>query len=135
MNRLSFDVTGMPAPQGSKRHVGNGIMVESSKRLPSWRADVAAAAQAAHQGRPPITGSVRLHVNFRFAMPQARPKATRDVGFAPKTTRPDIDKLVRAVCDALTDAGVLASDAVVWHLHATKVEVIGWSGAEIAVSW
>ena len=25
------------APQGSKKHVGNGIMVETSKRLKSWR--------------------------------------------------------------------------------------------------
>ena len=28
------------APQGSKKHVGNGIMVETSKRLKSWRNQV-----------------------------------------------------------------------------------------------
>ena len=28
------------APQGSKKHVGNGIMVETSKRLKSWRKQV-----------------------------------------------------------------------------------------------
>ena len=32
-----FAVLGLPAPQGSKRHVGEGRMVESSKRVKPWR--------------------------------------------------------------------------------------------------
>jgi len=36
-----FEVPGIPAPQGSKRHVGGGRMVESSRSLPEWRASVA----------------------------------------------------------------------------------------------
>ena len=36
-----ISVKGMEsAPQGSKKHVGNGIMVETSKRLKSWRKQV-----------------------------------------------------------------------------------------------
>ena len=38
-----FAVFGLPAPQGSKRHVGEGRMVESSKRVKPWRRQVAAA--------------------------------------------------------------------------------------------
>ena len=37
MISISWETIGDPAPQGSKRHVGNGIMVESSKKLPVWR--------------------------------------------------------------------------------------------------
>lgn len=33
-----FSVLGLPAPQGSKTHVGEGRMVESSKRVKPWHA-------------------------------------------------------------------------------------------------
>ena len=45
--RLTIVAYGQPAPQGSKRHVGKGVMVESSKKLRPWRQDVKAAAEAA----------------------------------------------------------------------------------------
>ena len=44
-------INGLPAPQGSKRHVGGGIMVESSKRAKPWRQDVM------HQARDQYRGS------------------------------------------------------------------------------
>ena len=37
---FSLFVPGIPAPQGSKRHVGHGVMVESSARVKSWRVDI-----------------------------------------------------------------------------------------------
>jgi len=40
----SFTVWGIAAPQGSKRHVGNGVMLESSDRVRPWRQDVRFAA-------------------------------------------------------------------------------------------
>ena len=39
-------VNGLPAPQGSHKHVGGGRMVESSKKVKPWRQDVKAAAEA-----------------------------------------------------------------------------------------
>jgi hypothetical protein len=41
---LPFTVYGVPRPQGSKRHVGNGRMVESSPRVAEWRTLVALEA-------------------------------------------------------------------------------------------
>jgi hypothetical protein len=32
-NSFTFTVLGKPAPQGSKRHVGKGVMIESSKQV------------------------------------------------------------------------------------------------------
>ena len=40
MNEIFIPVIGIPAPQGSKRHVGHGIMIENSKRVKPWRQDV-----------------------------------------------------------------------------------------------
>ena len=34
-----------PAPQGSKRHVGGGRLIEASKRVKPWRQAVAATSR------------------------------------------------------------------------------------------
>ena len=34
---ITFWIDGNPGSQGSKRHVGNGRLVESDKKLPAWR--------------------------------------------------------------------------------------------------
>lgn len=93
-----------------------------SPRLKAWRDAVAEAAQAAFQG-PPRLGPVA--VGITFLMP--RPKADVDRHGQPKPTaptypavRPDIDRLVRSVLDAITGV-VIADDAQVVHLEAGKV--------------
>ena len=55
---VEIRVYGIPRPQGSKRHVGRGIMVESSRHVGQWRNDVMSAAATAHRGAP-ITGPVK----------------------------------------------------------------------------
>lgn len=44
---IEITVHGLPAPQGSKRHVGRGVMVESSKNVKPWRSAVVWAAISA----------------------------------------------------------------------------------------
>lgn len=96
-------VPGVPRPQGSKRHVGRGIMVESSKHLPAWRKVVAVAARAAHTGTPydgPVT------ITAEFIMP--RPKGWGQKRQDPMIQRPDLDKLIRAVMDGIS--GIVIRD-------------------------
>jgi len=125
-----FEVIGLPAAQGSKRHVGNGVMVEMAKGHKPWRAAVAAAARDVAPAEP-ITGPLILEVDFRFAMPKSRPAAVRHRGWGPKTTAPDLDKLVRSVGDALTAGGLIRDDALICMVAASKTEVDGWTGATI----
>jgi len=114
---LDVFVPGRPAPQGSKRHVGNGVMVESSKALPAWREAVRwTAVQAWSYQRPPIDGAVALTLEFVLPRPASTPKRHTP----PATKRPDTSKLVRAVEDALTDAGVWHDDSLIVDLRATK---------------
>jgi len=129
---VGFTVVGLPAPQGSKRHVGHGVMVETAINHKPWRA---AVAQAAYElrGAEPMTGPLRLAVEFRFPMPKSRPKAVRDAGESHKVSAPDLDKLVRSVGDALTEGGLIHDDALICELYATKREVVGWTGAMITV--
>lgn len=132
---FAFEVVGTPAPQGSKRHVGNGVMVESSKAVRPWRDSVAAEAMAARtaSGHQTYDGPVAVDLVFRVKMPASRPKLVRAVGVAWRTTRPDLDKLIRSTLDALGAAGVYSDDAKVAQITAQKIETTGWTGAEIQV--
>jgi crossover junction endodeoxyribonuclease RusA len=134
---LVFDVIGLPGAQGSKRHVGGGRMIESSKRVAPWRQDVASAAVLAHRKTlhwpHPMDGPLWLEVRFRFPVTSSWRKADRVRGWRWKDRTPDIDKLLRSTCDALTTAGAIADDARIVHVDASMVETAGWSGAEIHV--
>lgn len=115
---LVIEVVGTPAPQGSKRHVGNGVMIESSRNVAPWRDAVAYAAREAMLAgdRLPFDGPLMLDVTFRLPRPKSAPKSrTRPF------QRPDVSKLVRSTEDALTTAGVWRDDAQVVDLAARKV--------------
>ena len=104
---------GNPAPQGSKRHVGNGVMVESSKNVKPWREAVHWAARETRkampdgQFEPPIDEAVVLRMIFTMPKPKSAPKTRRTY---PCRT-PDLSKLVRSTEDAIVTAGVLSDDA------------------------
>ena len=111
---LTFTVLGKPAPQGSKRHVGRGVMVESSKRCKPWRQDV---RHTALDLRPDdwyanMDAAIALSVVFVFARPKSHFRANGQL----KPSAPphctgrigDVSKLVRAVEDAMT--GIIYND-------------------------
>jgi len=112
MTRSVF-VPGKPAPQGSKRHVGNGRLIESSREVGPWRERVALAAHGHTRGllTPPV--SVRLE----FVLP--RPKSAPKRSTPSATKRPDVDKLARAILDALTGVWI-TDDSHVTDLYAHK---------------
>lgn len=118
-NELSFFVNGSPVPQGSKTgYVRNGraVLVEANKKLPVWRKTVKFAALEAINQKPwvMLNQPVKLVVNFYLPRPKD-PKHKQYPG-----SKPDLDKLVRAVSDALTEAGVWKDDSLVVELFATK---------------
>lgn len=103
---IRFTVYGTPRPQGSKRHVGNGVMVEMSKGLKPWRQDVAGTAiqHLLTPGPTPMYGPhipVTLTADFYFT----KPKSAKRIAM---TTRPDSSKLLRAIEDALI--GIVYAD-------------------------
>ena len=106
---LNLFVAGNPAPQGSKRHVGGGVLVDSCKRLPDWRKDVRAAClDADGQPKTRFEGAVLLHLEFVLPRPKSLPKTKPT---PPHTKKPDLDKLTRAIGDAMTSAGVFRDDS------------------------
>ncbi|WP_433465728.1 RusA family crossover junction endodeoxyribonuclease [Spirillospora sp. CA-128828] len=126
---VKITAIGTPAPQGSKRHVGRGVMVESSKKVKPWREAVKSAAldfisDADQYGRQigrltdgfPLDGPLFAHMAFTLARPKSAPKSRLY-----PDRMPDLSKLVRATEDALTDAGVWADDARVVSTLARKL--------------
>lgn len=120
---MSFYLTvnGIPVPQGSKRHVGRGVLIESSKDLKPWRRKVTAEATAAlllqdDDWEPNYKGPVDAYLRFCLPKPMTVPKHRRGWPIV----RPDLDKLTRAIFDALTDAGVWGDDSQVVGVYASK---------------
>ncbi len=121
--RVEFVVYGSPAPQGSKRHVGGGRMIESSRKVKPWRQDVKAAAEAwiaANGGVAwrAIDGPILARMVFTVPKPASAPKRRRTW----PDRKPDLSKLIRSTEDALTDAGLIRDDArIVDYGRAAKV--------------
>jgi crossover junction endodeoxyribonuclease RusA len=110
---VTFFIPGTPAPQGSKRHVGNGVLIESSKHVGPWRERIAwFAAQNMHSR---FTGAV--NVRLEFVMP--RPKSLPQNRTPAAIKRPDVDKLARACLDSLSGIAY-QDDSQVVGLHANK---------------
>lgn len=114
---LVITVIGHPAPQGSKRHVGGGVMVESSRHVKPWRQDVVTAARDAIR-TPPLDGPLTVRMVFTLRKPVSAPKRRRTW---PDRT-PDLSKLARSTEDALVTAGAITDDArIVEYARLAKV--------------
>jgi Holliday junction resolvase RusA-like endonuclease len=118
---LEIVAYGRPAPQGSKKHVGNGIMIESSKAVKPWRDDVKNAAETAiREARTlyPLDAPLTVRMVFTMPKPTSAPKRRRTW----PCRIPDLSKLIRSTEDALTAAGVWKDDArVVEYERTAKV--------------
>lgn len=117
---MRIRVNGIPAPQGSKRHVGNGVLVESSRRVKPWREAVRAETQRALEARGLAAAAERgepVLVDLMFHVP--RPASLPKRVLLP-TRRPDLDKLVRSTLDGLDDGGAFADDAQIVGITASK---------------
>lgn len=117
MNEIVFTVAGVPQPQGSARarNVSGRtypIVFTDNPKLKAWRLDVGKAARVAYRG-PLLDGPVRIVAAFYLPAPKSlrRPK--------PHTTRPDVDKLSRAIADAITGI-IYRDDCQVTQFKATK---------------
>ena len=117
-----FEVKGIePAPQGSKRHVGNGRMIEASTKVKPWRF---AVSQAALQSDYELTDRpVMVQITFMFSRPKNHYNSKGELKkTAPfyKSTKPDLDKLCRSTLDGITNV-LIKDDSQVVNLMCCKV--------------
>jgi Holliday junction resolvase RusA-like endonuclease len=135
-----FDITvaGTPVPQGSltpmiSRSTGRVMVINKDARLATWRNSIVAAAieaqpeQAVTRGLTfPLGGPIAADVEFTMPRPQNHYGTGKNAGRVKASApifparMPDIDKLLRAILDALTVAQVWADDGQVVTCIARK---------------
>lgn len=114
--RISFIVPGVPVAQPRQRHrtyrVGGrtivGNYVASDSPIHTWKSLIRIEAAKAYSG-PPLDGFIRLKVTCVWPRTKALLAKRAPDGRIPKSTKPDFDNVVKAVCDALN--GWWADDA------------------------
>lgn len=120
MTEFSFTVYGVPIPKGSaKAFMPRGarfpVVTHDNKKTKPWQQLVAdGASQALRGAGVMMTGPVFLRVTFFLPRPKSLPKST-----TAHLKKPDLDKLVRAVKDALTKV-IWQDDSQVTQLNAWK---------------
>lgn len=117
----SLFVEGIPKPQGSKsaRVVrGRAVMYEANKQLHAWRDKVTTAAriEANQNGWPAWGDPVRVCMTFHIP----RPATVSPMQRRYPSVKPDLDKLARAVNDAIVKAGLIIDDSQIVSLQVEK---------------
>ena len=113
-----FTVDGRCATKGSANsfidpRTGRKVWKASNTKLKSWTKDARKAAMAAKVPLIYKPHGVSLNVRVEFVKPKTAKQSTPSV-------RPDIDKLLRAVMDALTNVAY-QDDSQVVSVTSTKV--------------
>jgi Holliday junction resolvase RusA-like endonuclease len=113
---LTIEVFGEPASQGSHSVINGRIVQVNSAKHKRWRnAVVFAALDLISEDWEPIDAPVELSVIFYLP----RPKTVLDRPLP--SVVPDLDKLIRAVADSLTDAKIYADDSRIVRITAQKL--------------
>lgn len=124
LRSVVINVSGAPAPQGSKSIGRNGNVYESSKFVGPWRAAVKAAALLAV--RTPFAGPVHVSLLFRLERPKGHYRTGRYAHLlrddAPQYPDgyPDLDKLCRSTLDGLTAGRAWGDDSQAVRITAVK---------------
>jgi crossover junction endodeoxyribonuclease RusA len=140
MSTTHFFVPGLPRPKGNHRigrgrGSGDGYIYDSTKGLKAWQDAIAQTAIFYVQGRRPrIPRNLRASVELVFYFEREGGDELADM-----VRKPDLDKLVRAVLDALTGIAY-EDDSQVASIKASKLwssptgRVGGDSGVAVTVT-
>ena len=117
MSHFPIFIPGTPIPQGSKSATRTGVMYEANPKLRPWRQTMTTHLTAWtgtwFGAWEPYDGPLLVDVTFTMPKP-GRPK------YQLPAVKPDLDKLCRALGDALTAAGVITDDARITQWRARK---------------
>jgi len=122
--KVAFWVDGKPIVQGNHRISPAGYVYEpNGARLDAWRYAILLKARetgAVYYGPVAVSLSFGLPVPKRALTPTGELREDVSEHHAKK---PDLDKLVRAVFDALAKSGIIEDDSKICRLITHKVNV------------
>lgn len=138
---IVLEVLGLPIAQGSmvafidKRSHRALMKPTNETALKLWRKKITGEATHAMHYHDQISGPLKVQAVFAFDRPNHHYGTGRNTHllrdnaprFPDNRGSKDLDKLLRAAFDALTDAGVWADDSQVVHAVARKL----WAGESV----
>lgn len=138
MRAYTVRIPGTPVPQGSSRAFvrgGRAVVTSANPRLRSWRADAAWSISEVARRDGPLEGPVHVGAVFLFPRPVSHFGRKGLLPSAPMlhAQKPDLDKLLRALLDAMTEGGAIRDDSRVVSVSAYKAWTEGEPGT--MVSW
>jgi Holliday junction resolvase RusA-like endonuclease len=114
---IKFTVYGEPIPKGSTRAFvvnGKAVTTNANKKTKDWQLLVAMAAQ---EYRPNKLMEDAVGLQLTFTMPRPRSISVKKRPLP--TVKPDLDKLIRCILDALTGI-MFIDDSQVTEIKAVK---------------
>lgn len=128
---IRFTVLGIARPQGNKRHVGKGVMIELASLKP-WRQAVSYCAREAYRGDL-LDGPIALRLRIFVPRPRSHFGQKGLKSSAPRLphrrAQGDTSKMLRAIEDALTgivwtdDKRVVSTDVVIVYGEPARAEI------------
>ena len=136
MNAWSFTVLHAPKaqPRTKATSFGGKARVWTPSTADGFKTATSLAALAAvDPGVTPIRDPVELAVAFYLPRPKRLCRKSDPRGAIRCASKPDIDNLLKALLDALVNAGVLDDDAQLWCVSMLKfyAEIDGAPRAEV----
>jgi crossover junction endodeoxyribonuclease RusA len=142
MTDVRFSARGAPVAQGSVKAFVRGnravVVAKGTGPLADWRHAIATEARAAMLHLPAFGGPVTIYATFTMSRPPShfRTDGQTLAKSAARYPRLDLDKLCRALLDALTGVA-FDDDSQVAILSATKQwddDNRGWQGVDVVIT-
>lgn len=149
---IAFVVYGLPAPQGSKKLVGPRRLVETSAALEPWRKAVRAQAKESILHKEDWDTAIDEEVMIRVVFTFPHSGASQKRGDEYHSIAPDLDKLQRAIGDAISPAPLkkgitkglseaeakkkrdeLKAEALEYCVLADDKYIVGWHSKKVYV--
>lgn len=123
---ITFTVPGVPKGKGRPRFArsGNRVITYTPPETAAYEAAVKAAARRAMQGKDIIRDACDIVVTAFFPIPRSWPESKKRLAIMGKirpTKKPDVDNIVKIICDPLKgvvwrdDELVVGADAKKWY--------------------
>lgn len=111
------------------KNLGHAILQSANKNLKPWRQELSATMQALNRPLIPRLTPVCVSLAFYFERPKSVSKKRTAM-----TVKPDVDKLIRAVFDAMTGT-LVEDDSQITHMGRTGKEYGTPERVEIRLEW
>ncbi len=119
MNKITFFVPGEPIAQPRHRVTKHGAYIKKDHPIHKWKAAIAQTLLEGYANKKIEEDPVKLKAKFKMPIPECRKKTAFEN--TPHIIKPDIDNLLKAVMDVLTQTGVFKDDDIVYEINVSKV--------------